>query len=117
MLAYKGSVTTTGSSEALRFEKALFRQHPEFRQKAGLEAHVIGPGTLLVQVAATEKPEPEADREDPMIMAFLAFLEHDATATPNRIVPLSSSRVAEAVDLTRAIVVSDDDTIPIDFTF
>jgi len=31
---FKGSITTTGRSEAFRLEKALFKAHPEFRQKA-----------------------------------------------------------------------------------
>ena len=113
--AYKGSITTTGSSEAIRFERNLFRPHPEFRQKAGVEAHVIGPGTLLVHVTDAEPDQNE--REDPMVQAFLAFIERDATAHPDRISPLSSSMVARAVELTRDVVVSDDDEIPEDITF
>ena len=31
-VAFKGTVTTTGKSEALRIEKALFKAHPEFKQ-------------------------------------------------------------------------------------
>ena len=84
-----GGLTTTGSSEAIRFDKALFRQHPEFRQKAGVVAHVIGPGTLLVRL--TEDGPPADERDVPM--------------------------VARAVDLTRHVVVTDDDTIPDDVTF
>ena len=44
---FKGTITTTGRSEALRLDKALFKAHPEFRQKARVRAHVIGPGSLL----------------------------------------------------------------------
>lgn len=115
MRGYKGIITTTGSSEAIRLEKGLFRQNPEFRQKASVEAHVIGRGMLLVQL--TEAKLNQDDEEDPMVSAFLAFLERDAIAHPERIVPLSSSKVARAVELTRDVVVSDEDVIPDDITF
>jgi antitoxin PrlF len=115
MLAFRGTITTTGSSEAIRLEKSLFRQNPEFRQKANVEAHVIGRGTLLVRLADEEGEQ--ADQEDPMVAAFLAFIERDATAHPGRIIPLSSSKVADAVELTRNVIVSDDDVIPDDVTF
>jgi hypothetical protein len=49
--------------------------------------------------------------------AFLAFIERDMTAHPERIVPLSASKVARAVELTRLVVVSDEDDIPSDVTF
>ncbi|WP_207460776.1 type II toxin-antitoxin system PrlF family antitoxin [Azospirillum sp. SYSU D00513] len=112
--AYKGSITTTGSSEAIRFDKGLFRQNPEFRQKASVEAHVIGPGTLLVHVV-DEAPAEEI-REDPVVTAFLAFLEQDAIAHPERITPLSASRIERAIELTRGVTVSDEDVIPDDVT-
>jgi antitoxin PrlF len=108
MLAYKGSITTTGASEALRFDKALFRQHPEFRQKAKVEAHVIGRGTLLVKVAEDASAGPQ---EDPMVLAYLAFLEREA---PHTITPLSNDEIGRAVELTKNVVVSDDDVIPDD---
>ncbi len=44
MPSFSGSITTTGKSEAIRLDKALFRAHPEFRQRAKVRAHVIGPG-------------------------------------------------------------------------
>ena len=111
MLAYKGTITTTGASEAMRFDKALFRQHPEFRQKAKVEAHVIGQGTLLVHVTDEQTA---GQQEDPMVMAYLAFLERDATVNPSRITPLSGSLIERAVEATKNVVVSDDDKIPDD---
>ena len=48
MPTFSGSITTTGKSEAIRLDKALFKAHPEFRQRAKVRAHVIGPGHLLV---------------------------------------------------------------------
>lgn len=111
MLAYRGTITTTGTSEAVRFDKALFRQHPEFRQKAKVEAHVIGQGTLLVHVTEEKVAERQ---EDPMVMAYLAFLERDAVENPSRIAPLSVDLIERAVEATKDVVVSDDDDIPDD---
>jgi antitoxin PrlF len=34
MASFNGSITTTGTSEAIHLDKALFRLHPEFREKA-----------------------------------------------------------------------------------
>ena len=51
---FKGSITTTGRSEALRLDKALFKAHPEFKQRAKIRAHVIGPGSLLVTLDSSE---------------------------------------------------------------
>jgi hypothetical protein len=34
MTSFNGSITMTGTSEAIRLDKALFRLHPEFREKA-----------------------------------------------------------------------------------
>ena len=113
-VAYRGSITTTGTSEAFRFEKGLFRQNPEFRQKMNVEAHVIGRGTLLVHVV--DDMLEQEQKEDPMVAAFLAFIERDAITHPDRITPLSSSQIARCVELTRNIVVSDDDEIPDDIT-
>ncbi len=113
---FKGAITTTGSSEAIRFERALFRLHPEFRQKAAIEAHVIGRGMLLVHVLDDEPGQEQGEHDDPLVGAFLAFLESDVISHPERIAPLSASQVARAVELTRDVVVTDDDEIPDDIT-
>lgn len=114
--AYKGSVTTTGSSEAIRFEKGLFRQHPEFRQRVNVEAHVIGRGMLLVHVLDDAPEAEQGEHEDPVVGAFLSFMERDVISHPERIAPLSASQVALGVELTRDVVVTDDDEIPDDIS-
>jgi antitoxin PrlF len=113
MNAYTGKITTTGKSEAIRLEKALFRSHPEFRQKATVRAHVIGPGTLLVSVADKAPATREAD---PVMAAFLSFLAGDISRAPDQIKPLSDTRIEEARALTRSVDVRDDEEIPDDVT-
>lgn len=108
MIKYTGSITTTGKSEAIRFEKGLFRQNPEFRQQAKVEARIIGPGQMLVSVV--DEAEPNSS-EDPIVMAFLSFLEKDMTENPNRLTPVPEELIARAAELTKDVVVSDDDIL------
>jgi len=53
---FTGSITTTGKSEAIRLDKALFRLHPEFRQKAKVRVQVIAPGHALISVLEEGAP-------------------------------------------------------------
>jgi antitoxin PrlF len=113
-VAYVGAITTTGKSEAIRLEKALFRSHPEFRQKSKVQAHVIGHGTMLLTVTDDETTESEVD---PIMAAFLQFLGREIAESPDRIKPLSATRIAEARVLVKDVVeVSDDEALPDDVT-
>lgn len=114
-VSFEGSVTTTGRSEAVRLEKAFFRAHPEFHQKARVRAQAIGEGHVLVSVA--EPLIPTSDEVDPVVSAYLSFLEADMVAHPERLSPFSSADLAAAHELVRDIVVGDDDAIPDDVTF
>ena len=113
MSKYTGTITTTGKSEAIRLEKALFRSHPEFRQKTKVYAHVIGPGTMLVSVAGEVAAETEAD---PVMTAFLSFLSTDILRVPERVTPLAAARIEEARELTKGVKVRDDEALPDDVT-
>ena len=115
MNRYSGTITTTGKSEAIRLEKALFKSHPEFSQKAKVEAHVIAPGTMLVSVAGQVEAEAEAEA-DPVMAAFLGFLAKDISAAPGRVKPLAATRIKKARELTRGVKVRHNDTLPDDVT-
>ncbi len=112
-VAYVGTITTTGKSEAIRLEKSLFRSHPEFRQKSKVQAHVIGHGTMLLSVTDDETSESEVD---PIMAAFLKFLQHEIARSPETIKPLSATRIAEARELTKHVEVSDGESLPDDVT-
>jgi antitoxin PrlF len=115
---FKGSITTTGRSEALRLDKALFRAHPEFRQRAKIRAHVIGPGSLLVTLDGGEGPDHGGDfaERDPVVAAYLSFLERDMSEHPERLRPFSEADIARIDALTKNVTVSDEDVIPDDVT-
>jgi antitoxin PrlF len=111
MSSYTGTITTTGKSEAIRLEKALFKSHPEFSQKTKVRAHVIGPGMMLVSVA----DEITADnRADPVMAAFLSFLAEDISREPARVKPLAATRIKEARELTEGVTVDDSEALPDD---
>jgi antitoxin PrlF len=113
MSTYTGTITTTGKSEAIRLEKALFKSHPEFSQKTKVHAHIIGPGTMLVSVAGEALAETEGD---PVMAAFLSFLSADISQTPERVKPLAATRIEEARELTKGVKVRDDEALPDDVT-
>jgi antitoxin PrlF len=116
---FRGTITTTGRSEALRLDKALFKAHPEFRRKARIRAHVIGPGSLLVTLDPDERDGAQAPDEverDPVVSAYLAFLERDLREHPERVQPFTEDELARLEALTKGVVVSDDETIPDDVT-
>jgi antitoxin PrlF len=111
---FSGTVTTTGRSEALRLEKSFFRANPEFRQRAKVTARVVGPGHILV---AVEDQPIDALEPDPIVSAFLAFLERDMLADPSRLTPVPASRAEALKALLEGVAVTDDDHIPDEVTF
>lgn len=116
--SFGGAVTTTGRSEALRLEKSFFRANPEFRQRAKVRAHVIGPGHILISVEE-EAAGPDAPEEirDPVVAAYLAFLEHDMAGNPERLTTFSADELDRLAGLVRGVTVADGDPFPEDVTF
>ena len=112
---FKGSITTTGRSEAIRLDKALFKAHPEFRQRARIKASVMGPGTLLVTLDPETAAEPEAET-DPVVRAYLAFLERDMRDHPERLQPITEGLAERAGALVQDVKVSPEETLPDDVT-
>jgi hypothetical protein len=95
-MTYSGKATTVGNSRALSFEASLFKAHPEFG--AGrVEAHVIAPGTMLV--TSTERVQAEVDDEDPVVLAFLSFMEKEMASHPELIQPLDAQLIADMDEL------------------
>jgi len=115
MSTFTGSITTTGKSEAIRLDKALFRLHPEFRQKAKVRAQIISPGHALIVVVGDEAVP--AEDEDPVVTAFLAFIEKDLKEHPGRRTRLSKTSLARAVRATKGVKVGDDENLQEGVTF
>jgi antitoxin PrlF len=111
---YSGTVTTSGNSEAIRLESALFRAHPEFRQKRRVTAAVVAPGQMLISVAVSG--DESAGDDDPVFEAFLDFLGEDMRGRPEQLQPLASSAIERGAALVDGIEVRDDEVIPNDIT-
>ena len=83
---YHGKQAKTGNSLGLRFERALFHSHPEFSGE--VEAHIIGPGRMLV--VADPEAKSKHTEEDPVLSSFMSFLAADMLRSPERITPLDA---------------------------
>jgi antitoxin PrlF len=114
---FGGAITTTGRSGALRLEKSFFQAHPEFRLKAKLRVHHIGPGQLLVSVEDGPRAPLSEEAHDPVVAAYLAFLEKDMAAHPGSLSPFTSAELEKLTDLVKDVSVSDEDALPDDLTF
>ena len=113
---FAGSITTVGTSEAIRLEKELFRAHPEFRQKAKVQASYIAHGKLLISVI-DDGPKSSSEESDPLVDAFLGLIANDISNNPRRVKGLSKSIASRGSKLAKHVVVSDADVIPDDVTF
>jgi antitoxin PrlF len=113
---FKGSVTTTGKSEAIRLDKALFKAHPEFKPRAKVQAHVLGQGSILITLESNTEAAPAEDavESDPVVSAYLSFLERDMVMHPERLQPFTEEEIRRTLALTKGFVTSDDDVIPDD---
>jgi antitoxin PrlF len=107
-MSYMGRISTTGNSEAIRLDKNLFKQHPEFKRHAQVQADVIGPGTMLIRLINNQEAE---NANDPFVGAFLSFIERDGCAHPESIAPVSEEQMAKIAELTAGVTVSDDDCL------
>ena len=105
-MSYKGRITTSGTSEAIRLDKALFTRHPEFKQAAAVKADIIGQGTMLISVV--DKLAIENDN-DPIVDAFLSFLEKDMSENAATITAIDAQTIAKAKTLTVGVTVTDDE--------
>lgn len=63
--------------------------------------------------SSAERPAAEVD---PIMAAFLKFLEREIARSPDGIKPLSATRIAEARELTKHVEVSNSESLPDDVT-
>jgi hypothetical protein len=96
---YRGKQAKTGNSLGLRFERALFHSHPEFSGE--VEAHVIGPGRMLV--VASPEPKRKNREEDPVLSSFMSFLAADMHRSPAHITPLDAGVMERVGRLVRDV--------------
>jgi hypothetical protein len=104
---YRGKQTKTGNSLGLRFERALFHSHPEFRGE--VKAHVIGPGRMLV--VADPQPKRKGAEEDPALSSFMSFLAADMQRSPGHITPLDAGVIEHMGTLVSEVSTSPEEDL------
>ena len=111
---FSGSVAKTGNSRGLRLEKAFFQAAPEFGKiGSAVQADLIGPGTFIVRVKADAPP---AEDSDPIIGAWLSFLDQDMRSNPSSLAPFSVPEMEALERLVQYVTVDDDEDLPNDVT-
>jgi hypothetical protein len=112
--SFSGSVATTGNSRGLRLEKEFFKAAPEFGTPgSAIRADLIGPGTVLIRVDAA----PRETVEDPVIGAWLSFLDAEMRTHPERLIAFQESEMNALERLVADVDVNDDETLPDEVTF
>ncbi len=104
---YHGKQAKTGNSLGLRFERALFRSHPEF--SGDVEAHIIGPGRMLV--VADPEPKRKNAEEDPVLSSFISFLAADMKRSPEHIKPLDAGVMERIGTLVSKVATSPEEDL------
>lgn len=100
---FSGKSTAIGNSNGIRFDAALFKSHPEFFGE--VKAMVLGPGQMLVSVlSADAMPADAADEEsNPVMQAFLHFLQTQMTEHPELIEPMDAAELAHIATLVQGV--------------
>ena len=109
-MSYSARATTSGTAPALAFSRAFAEAHPEFT-RGRFEAHVIAPGRLLVSAPA----DVEAGGDDPVLGAFLDFLDQQMLQRPDLVRPFTAADVAGLDELLDGVEVDLDEDLGDDF--
>ncbi|HYJ78888.1 MAG TPA: type II toxin-antitoxin system PrlF family antitoxin [Longimicrobiaceae bacterium] len=111
-MPYTLRATTSGKQHALAMPKGFVEENPEFAQ-GRFSAHVVAPGHVLISADATVADD--SDQDDPVVGAYLAFLDQEMQRRPDRISPLTHGDVAGLDSLLADVELSRDEDLG-DFT-
>ena len=97
--SFSGKSTSIGNSNGFRFDAALFKANPEFFGE--VRGTVLAPGQMLVSVVPKGEQEPELQNEEgnPVMLAFLSFLQGQMAKHPELIEPVTEAQMAHIATL------------------
>ena len=101
--SFSGKSTSIGNSNGFRFDAALFKANPEFFGE--VRGTVLAPGQMLVSVVPTagQSLEPHDEEDNPVMQAFLGFLEGQMAAHPELIEPVTEAQMAQIAALVEGV--------------
>jgi len=101
---FSGKSTPIGNSNGIRFDAALFKTHPEFFGE--VKATILGPGQMLVSALPAESSaDVDEDESNPVMQAFLQFLEQQMAEHPELIEPMDEAELAQIAVLVEGVEV------------
>ena len=96
----------SGGSQALRIKKSLLDMVPAMAN--GVTAKVLSDNTILLVAKDRKQNNNVIDNEDdPMMQAFLAFLERDMTSNPDNLIVADNQYFSQFDDLLEGIDIDD----------
>ena len=97
---YSGKVTAVGNSKGIRLDAAFFKAHPEF--ETDVRATVLADGQVLLSAQSSGK-KAKAQKEDPVLLGFLGFLEAQMAAQLERITAADPAQLARIRKLVKGV--------------
>ena len=89
---YRGKITPVGNSKGIRLDAAFFKAHPEFNGE--VSATVLADGQVLLSAASSRKASrKDNEANDPVLLAFLKFLEKQMAEHPELIEPVDRAQL------------------------
>ncbi len=88
---YEGTVVQVGNSRGIRLPAGFFNAHTEFSGK--VQVTVVADGAVLLSAKTARQRKKKSDDGDPVVAAFLQFLEEQMTKHPQHIVAADSDQL------------------------
>ena len=98
---YSGKVTLVGNSKGIRLDAAFFKAHPEFEGE--VRATVLAGGQVLLSARPSGTKARADERDVPVLLGFLAFLEAQMTAHPSLITAADPAQLARIGKLVKGV--------------
>ena len=98
--AYSGTLTKTGNSQAIRFEKGFF-QALGLSSQVRFSATIISPGQILLSVV---DQNPGSETADPVMESFLSFIEQEFKTNPQQTLSPLTAEMLESHQRLAAII-------------
>ena len=92
--SFSGKSTSIGNSNGFRFDASLFKANPEFFGE--VRGTVLALGQMLVSVVPTGEQDPKLQDEEgnPVMLAFMSFLEGQMAKHPDLIELVTEAQMA-----------------------